>query len=97
MEQQHIGYLLGRHEQEMAAGAAASNKAARVAHYELAYRYSVAIAQTTGASYASGESVGSVFSPELEARGVSAATAVSDDHPWQTQPVPCGTSVCQDR
>jgi hypothetical protein len=44
MEQEHVGYLIGRHQQEMEAGAAASSKAARVAHYELAYRYSVAIA-----------------------------------------------------
>jgi hypothetical protein len=44
MGQEHVRYLLGRHKQEMAAGAAASCKAARLAHFELAYRYSIAIA-----------------------------------------------------
>jgi hypothetical protein len=97
MDHEDIGYLLGRHEQEMSAAAAASNKAARVAHYELAYRYSVAIAQTSGTSYAFGESVGSVFSPELEAPGVSAATAASDKHPLQTEPVSCETLAFQHR
>jgi hypothetical protein len=62
MRHEHIGYLLARHEQEMAAAAAASNKAAQVAHYELAYRYSVAIAHTSGASYALSNSVSSVLS-----------------------------------
>jgi outer membrane lipopolysaccharide assembly protein LptE/RlpB len=85
MNQEDIGYLLGRHEQEMSAATAASNKAARVADYELAYRYSVAIAQTSGASYAISESVSSVFSLELEAPGVTAATAASDKHPLQTE------------
>jgi hypothetical protein len=62
MKDDHIGYLIARHEQEMAAAAAASNKAAQVAHYELAYRYSVAIAHTSDASYASGKSVSAVLS-----------------------------------
>jgi hypothetical protein len=45
MTHEHITYLLGRHEQEIAAASAALNQAARVAHSELAYRYSVAVAQ----------------------------------------------------
>jgi hypothetical protein len=89
MGKDHFEYLLGRHEQEMAAAAAASNKAARVAHYELAYRYSIAIAHTSGASYASSEAVSSVLPAELGPRGVSATTAVSDKHVSETVPVSC--------
>lgn len=37
-------YLWGRYEQEMAAAAAASSHQARVAHLELAFRYSLKVA-----------------------------------------------------
>jgi hypothetical protein len=59
MEHEYILYLKARHQEEIAAAAAASNKAARVAHCELAYRYSLAIARTSGASYVSGQSMNS--------------------------------------
>jgi hypothetical protein len=57
MEKHNIEYLEARHGQEMAAATAASNNAARVAHFELAYRYSLAIAHASGASDVPGESV----------------------------------------
>jgi hypothetical protein len=41
MTQENVEYLLARHEQATAAATATSNQAARVAHLELAYRYSV--------------------------------------------------------
>jgi hypothetical protein len=87
MGQDHFEYLLGRHEQEMAAAAASSNKAARLAHFELAYRYSIAIAHTSVANYESSKAVSSVSSAELGPRGVSATTAVSDKHVSETTPV----------
>jgi hypothetical protein len=93
MAQEHVGYLMARHEQEMAAAAAASNKAARVAHYELAYRYSLAIAQTGGPNYPTGESVSQVLPAELRTRGVSAATAMPDKDLSETAPVSCAISA----
>jgi hypothetical protein len=64
MEQEHVAYLAARYEQEMAAAAAAANKVARVAHYELAYRYSLAMAHTSGPTNVSGGSAVSVLPAE---------------------------------
>ncbi len=44
MKLEEVGYLLRRHEQETAAASHASNRAVRVAHLELAFRYSLAAA-----------------------------------------------------
>jgi hypothetical protein len=46
MSQEKMDYLLARHEQATAAATAAPTKAARVAHFELAYRYSVMLMET---------------------------------------------------
>jgi hypothetical protein len=54
MAQVDITYLMWRHEQETAAATAASNRAARIAHSELAYRYSLAMCEAGAERCASG-------------------------------------------